>query len=442
MNEDTAHNLLASISEQRLVVLCGAGLSMAPPSSVPSARVLAQLSADRYFMATGNELPNHMSEDLEQQAEFFLPRPPLWASFRDQYIDWSRFRGNPNSGHFAIADFLGCRALNMAVSTNVDAMIEGASHRLGEPDFHPAVEGDEASHYREYSPLLKIHGCINRDRSKIIWCHGQVKGPHSDAEISGQLQIWSDFLKANLRGRDLVIVGFWTDWAYLNDVLGKVLQESEPALVYLVDTENCDNLKVKAPSLWALAEKSGGFSHIQQSGAEFLLELRILFGQLFFKRALAQSIPTYQEISEQDDQPEFVVPNDVNDLYDLRRDLCGIPSNRIVRDKQPNARMTMACAIHLLLQSQGARLEGSRYITDEDRRIRVVCGAGEVLHAVKARFSESEAQSLKTEIVICDAHTDGNVPQNIIREEPATIVRRGGHATWVTYDEARNLGYC
>ncbi len=48
MDAELGHRLLASMEQDKLVVVCGAGLSMAPPSNVPSAVVVAGQCASRF----------------------------------------------------------------------------------------------------------------------------------------------------------------------------------------------------------------------------------------------------------------------------------------------------------------------------------------------------------------------------------------------------------
>ena len=48
MTPETITRLLASMNAGRLLVVCGAGLSMAPPSSLPSARTVAERCFDKY----------------------------------------------------------------------------------------------------------------------------------------------------------------------------------------------------------------------------------------------------------------------------------------------------------------------------------------------------------------------------------------------------------
>lgn len=103
---------------------------MPPPSSAPRAAELAHSCAEKYQLATGQEVSVALRENLEELAEFFLSSPPTRAGFRDRYIEWSRFTGNPNQGHLAIADLLLCQAAEAAISTNFDVFVEKAAESL------------------------------------------------------------------------------------------------------------------------------------------------------------------------------------------------------------------------------------------------------------------------------------------------------------------------
>ncbi len=49
MDADTERMLLESIAAEKLVVLCGAGLSMAPPTKAPSAATVAERCRKNYL---------------------------------------------------------------------------------------------------------------------------------------------------------------------------------------------------------------------------------------------------------------------------------------------------------------------------------------------------------------------------------------------------------
>ena len=95
--------------------------------------------------------------------------------------------------------------------TNYDVLIERAAAQLG-GEVEVALDGDEAAFFK--TCILKIHGCQRR-KLATVWCPEQLdKEPIlSHMEKS---QVW---LKSQLRLKDLISVGFWSDWSYLNDLL-------------------------------------------------------------------------------------------------------------------------------------------------------------------------------------------------------------------------------
>jgi len=128
MDNQIAHRLLQSIQLNRLVLICGAGLSMSAPTSLPSAARLATQCSDRYdSYALPDKLPATARNDLEQLTEFMF-RKGEQNFFIRKLVDWAPFRGAPNRGHLAVADLLTCGAAEIGVTTNYDDLIEqGAS---------------------------------------------------------------------------------------------------------------------------------------------------------------------------------------------------------------------------------------------------------------------------------------------------------------------------
>jgi hypothetical protein len=57
-------------------------------------------------------------------------------------------------------------------------------------------------------------------------------------------------MKLNLPGRHLVVVGFWSDWGYLNDVLADAFSIATAASVTVVSPGDSASLETKAPLLW------------------------------------------------------------------------------------------------------------------------------------------------------------------------------------------------
>ena len=83
-----AQKLLGSIEADRLVILAGAGLSMAPPSHVPGAADLAAAAAARFHEITLSDVPAGNEHDLALLAEFFLANNNLVSLFLNRLVEW------------------------------------------------------------------------------------------------------------------------------------------------------------------------------------------------------------------------------------------------------------------------------------------------------------------------------------------------------------------
>jgi hypothetical protein len=67
---------LDALFADRLALLCGAGLSMAAPSNLPSAALLARKAKVKYDATYGGSRPP-LPDSIDEQAEFFFARGEL-----------------------------------------------------------------------------------------------------------------------------------------------------------------------------------------------------------------------------------------------------------------------------------------------------------------------------------------------------------------------------
>jgi hypothetical protein len=396
---------------------------------------LATFSAAKYENIIGSKVPSDCENNLEKLAEFFLGNDQM-AFFIEKLVPWELFRRDHNKGHRAVADFLASSVTYVTVTTNFDVLVETAADELGEPDFQVSLDGEEASRVHEHRPFLKLHGCCVRDRHQTLWSKSQV----SQERISTRLLSMENWLRGNLVGRDLVFVGFWSDWAYLNDILGSCIRTAIPATVVLVDPLSEASLQTKSPQLWEWAHRNGVvFCHVQQSGDEFLDELRRLFCRRFLDRVVYDSYSSCSTIvGTIESMPSFEGSLSTEELYSIRRDACGQPNGAVCRKKTPDAAMRMVGATHLLLFKKGAMLNGSVYQL-AGRRIRVVQGAGQPLSAIRRKFSHEVPNVMAPDVVICaGAYDDGGVPADLVRESTLpTIVRSNAEGRWISFESAR-----
>lgn len=432
MTEEVAVTLLSSIENDRFVVICGAGLSTPAPSNLPLAAELAAVCKERHLTENGVHIPDEHCADMEAMAAYFYMNPPLWNSFTERWIPWGKFNRHPNSGHEAIADFLKTGVSAFVVSTNPDRLIERAADRLGEPAFRAVVDADDLqSAPTRHERLLKLHGCGDRDPRHTVWSRLQLDGERVQARI-GALTTW---LRANLPGKDLLIVGFWTDWEYLNAVLLASLNDASPRSVVLVNTANAGDLQQKSPELWEWANKAI-FSHVAQSAESFLDELRRRFSRQFFVKVLSLGVPAYQKrFAGEPPDPDAVRPDmTTHDLYALRRDICGVPSTEMPGLKEPGESHSLIGCLHLGLMAVGALLEGSFYNWRE-RTLRLVNGVGQVLSLVRARFADESPVMVVDRAICVGADDDGGAPPHLLRPGAVgDIVRHTQSAAWETHD--------
>jgi hypothetical protein len=279
LDEQTITRLLGSIQAHNLVLLCGAGLSIPSPSNLMSAVAVSRACYDLYQAIS--PLPANMRDAIDQIAGHFHGLHQFESVFINGLVPWRELTGEPNEGHAAVSDLLICRAIEAALSANFDLMIEqwGMNRKI---DMRGALDGQEAIAFQhETNPLLKFHGCMTRERSRTLWTQAQLAEP----TIAQRVEACADWMRLLLPGKDLVVVGFWTDWGYLNQVLESALNTVAFNSVTVIDPAPSAELQAKAPALWAALNPGNiPFQHFQDSGADALAQLRVAFSKVWLRR--------------------------------------------------------------------------------------------------------------------------------------------------------------
>ena len=261
--------LLGAIDTDTLVFLCGAGVSMPSPSFLPNAARVAEICYDKWI--ANEALDGDLKYDVDKLAGHFHARDDFESVFIP-LVPWNDLSGEPNAGHAAVADLLVSRAAHGALSANFDTMIERWAEQR-KVAMQGALNGQEATNFaNDFGPLLKFHGCMQRKRSATLWTNAQLAEP----EVHARVQNCSNWMNLHLPGRHLVVVGFWTDWGYLNDVLAQAFAIANALSVTVIDPTPTAGLIAKAPSLWnRLTTLSAAFEHLEESGDVILHELRL-----------------------------------------------------------------------------------------------------------------------------------------------------------------------
>jgi hypothetical protein len=434
LSPEVRARLLASMDAGRLVVVCGAGLSMAPPSNLPSARRVAEMCFDKYASTADPQCDPALRENLEALAEHFATLNTLKTVFIEHLVPWPDFARPSNPGHAAIADFLITRAAVAGLSSNYDILIERCAWAYG-ADFRGSLDGDEATvHANSQGPLLKFHGCSYRDRSSTVWAPSQLADRTIAKRIAGS-KIW---ISAILRHKDFLVIGFWSDWEYLNQVIGSALKDVAPLSVTVVDLSAADQLEQKAPDLWALAhEPHVTFTHVQESGANVLDELRSAFSTNYLRKIFAVGRAAFEAETGVACDPAWlhVAEFDSEALYGWRQDAEGVPSGSPACRKRPENWEVLGY-FHLLLRQAGAEQCEKGYRMN-GRTIRVVNGGSAVLSTLRARFIEAPT-TITADVVVAVGATDLGLPGNFIRPGRAgDVVRPAARGLWFDVNGAR-----
>lgn len=441
VNELTKSKLLDSMWAGRLAMFCGAGLSMGAPSTVPSAARLADQCATAYEQSSGTTLHEEMHWNIEALADYFVGRRQLESIFLGDVMaripDFGTFFRDPNPGHEAVADFLGCCAIELNISTNVDDLIENAAELMGEPKANVALTRAEAARPYPHNPHVKLHGCFRRDIAQTLWSTQQLNA----APFQDRVREFTEWLPGVLLERDLVFVGFWSDWSYLNQVLGGVIRQSQASRIVLVNPSDEQDLQTKARDLWDLAHhESVDFIHERQFGQDFLDELRQAYSFHFMRRLVSSGAPTFTQTTGRVAPPfRGFETLSSRDLYEWRQDSTSTPAKKIVRKKIPDETMHRLGAMHLEMQDAGAVIEGSSYLRS-GRNVRLIHGAGRLVSEVRSQYAGSPSL-ISDDLVVCvGAENTAPLPDSVARGNRSdSFVRPGLSGTWMTETEAREL---
>lgn len=422
---------LDSILGQRLVLLLGAGLSI--PSGIPSAWALAQKAKATYDAMFGaSRAP--LSTNIEKQAEFFYLDDRLGAFYVPTLIDPHAFAGRPNRGHTAVADFLLTGAVRGAVSTNYDTLIETAGQHLNGA-VGSALDGAETSRVLQGTALLKAHGCWGREPENTVWTPKQLAGTDT---VANRLRTTASWLSINVANSDVLVVGFWSDWSYLNGVLGDSLGQVTPSRVTIVDPATSADLQAKAPKLYAVGERATRFEHVQASGEDFLDALRREFSRTFVRRTLHAGAADFKAQNTTvvfDDAWTEPTVQDNQTLWEVRRDLEGCLPHHPATKPEPAPGEALGLTM-IELQAAGAVPHGAYWRLPSDQIVRVLNGSNRTLDVMKSEYDRDMTPVTSPSVIVAVGADDSPLPGSIARANPATSAKassvRGAQPDWLT----------
>jgi len=394
---------------------------MAGPSFLPSAAKIAADAKAEYDSRYGDSRPP-LPPGIEDQAEMFFHAGELGVYLKE-YVDQDVFAAQPNAGHFAIADLLLTHGLQAVITTNVDILIETAGQSLM-GQVYAGIDGTSvAAPPGGAAPLLKIHGCWVQDRNTTVWAPGQLTA----SPVAERIASSATWLQNALIDKDLLVIGYSTDWDYLNQVIGETLGLVSPASVLVVDPSSTTDFTAKAPDLAALADRATkGSLHLQASGSDFLDALRLRFSKAFVRRAIAKGITDFEALTGHLPAQASKEPPDLDNdsLWRIRRDLLGCKPNKPARQATPHDEPAIGLTL-LQLREAGALPDGP-YWRIGGRVVRVLRGSGAFLHALENEYRWEMPPISAPDIIVAVGAEDAHLPAHLARRADGSIARGAG----------------
>lgn len=217
------------------VILCGAGISMAPPSSVASWWGFNQAVLDelRCRFRAEHQAPVRAAKALERLSLESLDLAEFSQVVSDAFAGDTWFDAlealdgeQPNVNHYVLAELAKRGRLQLVLTTNLDTLIERAMRENGmKVDVRdaftdpPPTESESANE----SLVVKLHGTASRRSGLVDLASQKRRGLPSD---------WRDWLHRQFKGAELLVMGFsGADLAIRPDYL--CLEAAAPDLVSL-----------------------------------------------------------------------------------------------------------------------------------------------------------------------------------------------------------------
>ena len=218
------------VQARGLVVLCGAGVSMEPPSSLPSwwsfnLAVLQALVRRLVRDTSGAWVEHRFAEVISRREQLRSFTPDFMAQLMEEEVGLDYFRvlqaldANAwNANHGALAGLAAAGVLRAIVTTNFDCLIERAldATHTGHRVFATAASFDTLpavvrSPGLDGLPLIKAHGSVTDPSSMVDTLAQRVAGRSKAVEES---------IAALLEQHPCLVLGFsGADLAYDPDLV-------------------------------------------------------------------------------------------------------------------------------------------------------------------------------------------------------------------------------
>jgi SIR2-like protein len=274
--------LLAALSDGLVVPFVGAGISMPPPSSLPSAQQLADELVGRGHGAPG--------DDLEEVAEKMFAEGG-WKPFARAIPseDW-RAR-EPNDCHMVIAELAAEGLVRVVLTTNWDTMLETALNQCGVPFARIATPVDLALWNGVAPRVVKLHGCIDSPET--------IRARRTEVDAADWMDAWAEALFATtVRSNSFLFAGYSGASRATTRSIEKVsAEESRVEVDWMVGRTPFDSAVTRDRSKRLLdATGTPGDRYLNMDTVEFFQSLRKNIQPLIHRRGVLHAVQLIESL--------------------------------------------------------------------------------------------------------------------------------------------------
>ena len=358
-------------------------------------------------------------------------RPIISKTSSSAWFLWAELLGEPNAGT-PRSPICSSPAPLILRYQRISIPLLRLGPRSRKVDLRGALDGAQAMEYSAAtSPLLKFHGCLDRDRDATLWTQRQL----DEATVQQRIQEHQELASDKLARQGSPDHGILDGLGILQCCPGRRCCRWRHRA--RVGDRSCFDGRTSTKGAGALG------APLRQGCTSLTLSDQAMRR---FKNCERPSRKCGRGDFSGLPSPWLLVfpPPDptgwlVRELYDLRRDAEGVPYNRAARQKVPAGEAAQAALAHVLLTQANATREGAWYrLKRQDdtrrpwrRRIALDRSGAHTTNQLRSRrpissFVPALSTSLRHATVI-----PAGVGASLVR--PA----RGGSAKWLTLEQAR-----
>lgn len=187
-------------------------------------------------------LPAALRDDIDALAAHFHATNEFKGLFIGSLVPWNDLVGIPNPWARSCCRPIDQQGRSRGTVGELRCVDRAVGHVPQDCDAR-SIEWPRSDRFAALSgPLVRFHGCLMRNQPETLWTRAQLAEP----AIADRVATCSNWMRLQLPGKDLLVVGFWTDWGYLNDVVADALDAGALTSVTVIDPAGSAALQAKA----------------------------------------------------------------------------------------------------------------------------------------------------------------------------------------------------